>query len=150
MSSDKIDSLIKEIASKHGVAVGRDDPIMILQTINEKLMQESSESQQKILDSFKEELEDIANRWGDDAKNKAERTLNAALAASREAMTNLMQEGVRLAIEKIRDEIGTVSRQLSTPIRTAKKVAIMNLVAASMTTFAAVLSLWFLIHIGSK
>ena len=27
---DPIDELIKEIAGKHGVAVGRDDPIMIL------------------------------------------------------------------------------------------------------------------------
>jgi hypothetical protein len=150
MESDKIDFLIKEIASKHGVAVGRDDPIMILQTINEKLMQESSASQQEILNRFKEELEDIANRWGDDAKNKAERTLNAALTASREAMTKLMQEGTQLAVKKMRNEMTVLRQQLSAPIRTAKKVSIMNLVAASMTILAAVLSLWVLIHIGSK
>jgi hypothetical protein len=29
--ADPIDELIKEIAGKHGIAVGRDDPIMILQ-----------------------------------------------------------------------------------------------------------------------
>ena len=85
-SDDKIEELIREIAVKHGIAVGRDDPILILQTINMKLMQDSASAQQEILDAFKSELESIAHRWGDDAKGKAERTLNAALAASKDAM----------------------------------------------------------------
>ena len=79
-TDDKIEELIREIAAKHGIAVGRDDPILILQTINMKLMQDSASAQQEILDAFKSELESIAHRWGDDAKGKAERTLNAALA----------------------------------------------------------------------
>jgi len=36
--NEEIDELIKEIAVKHGIAVGRDDPIIILQTINNRLM----------------------------------------------------------------------------------------------------------------
>ncbi len=32
--TDPIEELIKEIAAKHGIAVSRDDPILILQTIN--------------------------------------------------------------------------------------------------------------------
>lgn len=60
--------------------------------INERLMQDSAAAQQEILDRFKSEMEEIAHRWGDDAKNKAERTLNAALAASKDAMLKRMQE----------------------------------------------------------
>ncbi len=56
-AADKIEDIIKEIAVKHGIAVGRDDPILILQTINERLMQDSAAAQQEILDRFKEELE---------------------------------------------------------------------------------------------
>ena len=63
-SDDKIEELIREIAVKHGIAVGRDDPILILQTINTRLMQDSQAAQQEILDRFKEELEAIAHRWG--------------------------------------------------------------------------------------
>ena len=96
-ADDKIEELIREIAAKHGIAVGRDDPILILQTINMKLMQDSASAQQEILDAFKSELESIAHRWGDDAKGKAERTLNAALAASKDAMTRGMQEGAKAA-----------------------------------------------------
>ena len=78
--------LIKEIAAKHGIAVGRDDPIMILQTINARLMQDSQKAQQEMLDTFKSELEEMSHRWGIDAKGKAERILNASLAASKDAM----------------------------------------------------------------
>jgi hypothetical protein len=55
--------LIKEIAAKHGIAVGRDYPIMILQTINARLMQDSQKAQQEMLDTFKSELEEMSHRW---------------------------------------------------------------------------------------
>ena len=142
MATDKIEETIKDIAVKHGIAVGRDDPILILQTINERLMQDSAAAQQEILDHFKEELEAIAHRWGDDAKNKAERTLHAALTASRETMTQTMQEGAKSAAELIRREIKAASAQFAAPIREAKRVALMNLIAAGMTIIAAGLALW--------
>lgn len=142
MATDKIEETIKEIAVKHGIAVGRDDPILILQTINERLMQDSAAAQQEILDHFKAELEAIAHRWSDDAKNKAERTLNAALTASRETMTQTMQEGAKSAAELIRREIKAASEQFAAPIREAKRVALMNLIAAGMTIIAAGLVLW--------
>jgi hypothetical protein len=142
MADDKIEEIIKEIAAKHGIAVGRDDPILILQTINEKLMQDSAAAQQAILNTFKEELEDIAHRWGDDAKNKAERTLNAALLASREEMMKVMLEGAKVAAETVRREVEAGISKITSPIRESKRVAFMNMVAAIMTVFAAGLALW--------
>ncbi|WP_367903525.1 conjugal transfer protein TraM (plasmid) [Xanthomonas oryzae pv. oryzicola] len=141
-SDDKIEELIREIAVKHGIAVGRDDPILILQTINTRLMQDSQAAQQEILDRFKEELEAIAHRWGDDAKGKAERTLNAALAASKEAMAKGMQDGGKAAAEAVRRELEAVAAQLAAPIREARRVSYMNIVAAGMAVFAAALTLW--------
>lgn len=44
--NDEIEELIKEIAAKHGIAVSRDDPILVLQTINKRLMEDSSKAQQ--------------------------------------------------------------------------------------------------------
>ena len=40
-TDDKIEETIKAIAARHGIALGRDDPILILQTINERLMQDN-------------------------------------------------------------------------------------------------------------
>lgn len=136
--TDKVEETIKEIAAKHGIAVGRDDPILILQTINDRLMRESTEAQQVILDSFKSELEEIAYRWGEDAKTKAERTLNAALTASKQAMATSMQEGAKLAAETAKREVEKSIKEQVAPLhKESRYVARMNLVAAGMTVFAA-------------
>ena len=131
--SDKIEAIIKEIAAKHGIAVGRDDPILILQTINERLMQDSAAAQ--------EEVESIAHRWGEDAKSKAERTLNAALAASKAAMMNGMQEGAKAAAESARREVDEAVGQLAGPIRDGRRIAVMNMIAGGMAVFAAALAM---------
>ncbi|ECZ2944992.1 conjugal transfer protein TraM [Salmonella enterica] len=141
--SDKVEELIREIAAKHGIAVGRDDPILILQTINARLMADSAEKQQEILDSFKEELEGIAHRWGEDAKAKAERILNAALSASKDAMAKAMKDGANTAVEAVRREIEeAVGRQLSAKVNDARRVAVMNMIAGGMVLFAAALAVW--------
>jgi hypothetical protein len=62
------DELTKEIAGKHGVAVGRDDPIMILQTVNARLLEDSAKAQQEMLERYKEELEALSARWSSDAR----------------------------------------------------------------------------------
>ena len=49
-AADKIEETIKDIAVKHGIALGRDDPILILQTINDRLMQDSATAQRDILE----------------------------------------------------------------------------------------------------
>ena len=139
--SDRIEALVKEIAAKHGIAVGRDDPIMILQTINERLIQDSAAAHQDALDRFKEELESIAHRWGEDARAKAERTLTTALAAGRAAMSKDMQAGAKAAALSARQEIDAALAQLADPIRDGRRIAILNLIAAGMAVFAAALAL---------
>jgi len=91
--SDQIEELIREIAAKHGIAVARDDPILVLQTINLRLLRDSADAQQKQLDQFKEELEGVSMRWKLDSTDKAERVLNAALAASKSTIDQVMCSG---------------------------------------------------------
>mgnify|MGYP000750540870 CR=1 FL=1 len=112
-SDDKIEETIKAIAARHGIAVSRDDPILVLQTINDRLMQDSQAAQQEILEGFKSELEAIAHRWGEDSKGKAERTLNAALAASKEAMAQGMKDGAKAAAEAVQREFDASAAKLA-------------------------------------
>lgn len=65
--TDPIEALIQDIAVKHGVAVGRDDPILILQTLHERLLRDAATAQQDRLDRFQEALEASAQRWGEEA-----------------------------------------------------------------------------------
>ncbi len=137
--ADKTDQLIQEIAAQHGVAVSRDDPILILQTINERLLQDSAQSQQVILDHFKEEMELIAHRWNADSKDKAERTLNAALAASKTAMSEMTQQGASTTADAVRAEADRAVKRFDTALRRSEQIARTTLVAAGITLSAVVI-----------
>ena len=84
--TDIVEDLIGEVARKHGIALGRDDPILVLHTMNDRLVRESAAAQQVLLDAFKQELEALASRWSMEATNRADRILQAARAGSQEAM----------------------------------------------------------------
>jgi len=135
--SDAIDELIQEIASKNGMAVSRDDPILVLHTINTRLLEDSARAQQVMLDSFKEELESITHRWGGDAKEKAERILNAALTASRETMAKAMQESTKATAEAVTAEVDTALRRVRSQLQDVKRIAVFNIVAGVMAFAAA-------------
>jgi len=144
--SEQIEELIKEIAQKHGIAVSKDDPILVLQTINNRLLQDSAKAQQEQLDQYKEELEALALRWGNDAREKAERILNASLAAAKNAIDQVMQEGARSTSAGVAKEIDVALDKLTATVRDAKRVATLNVFAACVTMAAAAVALWAVIR----
>jgi hypothetical protein len=136
-----VEEIIKEIAIKHGIGVGRDDPIMILHTINKRLMDDSAKAQQEMLDHYKEELEDLAKRWGDDTKAKAERILNAALAASREMMAKAAQEAAAMVKKTVEQEVETSLKKLQEPMHNTRILVVANVIAAAITLIVALAAL---------
>jgi hypothetical protein len=145
VTPEKAEAIIANIAAKHGIALGRDDPVLILHTLNERLLEDSAAAQEAALEHFRQELEAIAQRWGEDARGKAEKTLNAALAVSRDAMMKGMQAGAKAAAASARQEIEAAIEaaieELAGPIRDGRRIAVMNLIAAAMAVVAAALVL---------
>ncbi|NIA56976.1 conjugal transfer protein TraM [Massilia sp. TW-1] len=139
---DQIEALIREIAQKHGIVVGRDDPIFVLQTINHRLMQDSAKAQRAQIEGLKEEMEALAQRWGLDAKEKSERVLNASLVAGKQAMAQLMEEGTRTSARVLVNELDDLLARLAQPLREARQLAVFNVVASCITLLAAVVALW--------
>lgn len=135
---EKIEETIKEIAIKHGVAVGRDDPIMILHTINERLMKETEAAQRQILHEFKEELESAAHEWEVSTKKTAEKILDVALTASKEAIA----EGGKKAADVIGKEVDSRLAEANAIARKARILVMINALAAVMTLLGAVAVLW--------
>ena len=114
-------------------------PLFIIQTLNKRLMEDSAKAQQEMLDHYKEELAALANRWGEDAKEKAEKILNAALDASQKMMAKAAQDGGSSVAAVIKNEIdGSVNRA----VRTVRGLVIANVIAAAITLVAAFLALW--------
>ena len=137
---EKIEETIKEIALKHGVAVGRDDPIMILHTINERLMEETAAVQRQILHEFKEELESTAHEWEVTTKKIAERILDVALSASKEAIA----EGGKKAAEAIGREVDSRLTQANAIVRKMFVFTMINMAAVVVTFLFAVTTLWMM------
>jgi hypothetical protein len=132
-----IEETIKEIATKHGIAVGRDDPILILHTLNNRLLQDSQKAQQTMLDQYKSELEGISLRWSTDAKEKAERILNASLDTSKASMDRLMQAGAKEVVTTIKSELDASLNLINSSIKDANRIGLMNIAAACITLLAA-------------
>lgn len=140
--SDQLEELIKEIAAKHGIVVSRDDPILVLQTINNRLLLDSAQAQQAQLDHYKEELEALALRWGNDAKGKAERILNASLSAGKETMGQALQDAAKATAATVAAEVDAALARLHASTRDAHRIALLNVVAACITMGAAAVALW--------
>jgi hypothetical protein len=142
-ADDKIEQLIREIASKHGIAVARDDPILVLQTINHRLLLDSVAAQQEMLAQYKQELEGIGNRWSLDSHEKAERVLNAALEASRQTMEQLVRVSAKAVSAAIEEKVKVIMADANTAAARAYRAAFLNLSAACFTVCTVVLVLVF-------
>jgi len=142
VTDDRVDQLIAEIAARHAIAVSRDDPIMVLQTINSLLLHETARSQQDQLDQFKQKMEELTLRWENDATGKAERILNAALAAGKGAMWSVMQDGAGAASITMRAEIEAGLGRVHALIRSARRIALIGMAASCFTLLAAAIVLW--------
>ena len=102
---DDIDQSIQNIAVKHGVVLGKDDPILILQTMNSTLLEVNRKAQEDLLTQFKAEMESISSQWKDDAQIKAEKILNTALIVSKESMIRLFQQFTNESVQAMKKMI---------------------------------------------
>jgi hypothetical protein len=139
---DRVDELIGEVARKHGMAIGRDDPILVLQTINERLLQDSSAAQQALLDAYKSELEASASRWSTEATDRADRILQAALDASKQTMDATLAEAAMTTAASVRAEVNAALARVTVHLQDARRIAIINMVAACITLMAAGIVVW--------
>ena len=143
--TDVVEDLIGEVARKHGIALGRDDPILVLHTMNDRLVRESAAAQQVLLDAFKQELEALASRWSMEATDRADRILQAALAGSLEAIESVMRQGAVAAGASVRAEVERALAQVAGRLQDARRIALLNLTAACITLAAAGIVVWAMV-----
>lgn len=134
--SEKMNHLIQNIARKHGVLLGEDDPILMLQTVNERLIEDSKKAHEEMLLNFKGEIEAISAQWRDDAKEKAEKILNAALSSSKEVMAKLIQQSTEQAVVAIQTIMNHTLTELKNIERRTRSYSRMALIAAGVVLFS--------------
>lgn len=144
LGEDPTDDLLKEIASKHGVALDRADPILMVQTMHARLLAESRSAQQAMLEDYRTTLNALLDRWGVETKAKAERIVIASLTASTETMKAEMATHTMDVARAIRNEVTGVLETTETRMRRATTVGYLNLLAAVVTFSAAVVIYWII------
>lgn len=141
MTDDQQKEIIATIAKRHGVSVGADDPILILDTLLELLFVDAKKRQDVILRHFREEIEGAAHSWAGNASRTADAALNQALGATKGMMMESMEAGARQTAAAVKNEMAICKET----VRRAHQVALLNLGAAAMTMIAAVVVLWAIV-----
>ena len=134
---EKIDKVIQQIASVHGVAVSKDDPIMILHTMNERLISDSKAAQQELLDNFRSQLEVTVSELSMAAKNHSDRVLNSTIQTSKTEISRVMEEQSNIIIERWKADLHAEFNEACKTMTTSRQTAILNIIASFITLIAA-------------
>lgn len=128
------------IASKHGVALSEDDPILMIYTLNEILLQENNKAHQMLLNNFRATLEDNIHHWSQATESRA----NLLSQANSRNIHQLSEQVVHACFEsidqKIESSFDEKLKEISTLSQNIHRAAIINLSATSLF-FVAVLVL---------
>ena len=136
-TDEKIDKVIQQIASVHGVAVSKDDPIMILHTMNDRLISDSKAAQKELLDNFRSELEVTVSELSMAAKNHSDRVLNSTIQTSKTEISRVMEEQSNIIIERWKADLHAEFNEACKTMTTSRQTAILNIIASFITLIAA-------------
>lgn len=88
MNNDKLDALIKRIASEHGIVLTKDDPVLMMHTLNEVLLEQNEKAQAELLNKYEAILQENFSQWQTFASKKANVLINAQQSHFSKTMTS--------------------------------------------------------------
>ena len=136
MNNDKLDALIKRIASEHGIVLTKDDPVLMMHTLNEVLLEQNEKAHVELLNKYEAILQESFNQWQTVASKKANALISAQQNNISKSNESLVDQNMQLISEKIRIAINHEIRELT---RISRQAAIMNLLAAVLVLVSAIL-----------
>ena len=138
-----MENIIQQIADNHGVILSKDDPILILHTFNQQLMEENKSHHEALLRRFHDELDTMTLSSNELLFKKAERIINMSLEASTtriNAMITDIGETFSLQIKNaINEELNVVEKASLK----SERLALFN-ISASALTLLSVFTLGFI------
>lgn len=155
-ANNKIEAIIRAVAIKHGIALGRNDPILILHTVNGLLLEEFSKQQEGLIDQFRENFESAANHWSKNMEVKADAILNHMGNSHRQLINELIEKHINDIAIAIADKSGDIAvahqkrtvnnfKLLNSQLKMMKSMLYINFAASIMALVSATLMLWLLI-----
>ena len=113
MSNDKLDALIERVASEHGIVLSQDDPVLMMHTLNEVLLEQNKEAHAELLSNYQAILEENFNRWCEYSTKKSNAIISASMSNAQLTRDHFLESC---------NELTRISRQ----------AAIINLLASTL------------------
>ncbi len=145
-SPTNIDDVIKEVALANGVALDRNDPIMVVKTLHDILLRDAQAAQQQRLDNFKSELELILHYSSESSKALSEKLINNSLIAAKQAIDLHFEETTNKAIEALEQASQSGVNQINEALKLNHQVAWLNIIGSVMVVGSIMVFLWFITH----
>jgi len=155
-SDDRMEAIIRAVAVKHGIALGNNDPILVLQTINGLLMDEFARKQEVLIHEFHISLEATADLWSKNMESKASEILGSMENSHRHLIGKLIEQQIQNLVREIADKSGNIAleqqlrasknlRSLNSQLKTMKSMLYVNFAASIMALVSAIVMLWLFI-----
>ena len=135
MSADKLDALIERIASEHGIVLSQDDPVLMMHTLNEVLLEQNKEAHAELLRNYQAVLEENFNRWREYSTKKSNALINASISNTQLTRDQFLESYIQLIDERIKSGIDQETYDL---VRISRQAAIINLLASTLILVSVV------------
>lgn len=137
MNSDKLDALIERVASEHGIVLSQDDPVLMMHTLNEVLLEQNEKAHAELLRNYQATLEENFNRWCEYSTKKSNSLLNSSLNNAHITRDQFLESCIQMIDERIKSE---VDQEIYELVKVSRQAAIFNLLASFMILVSVVIA----------
>lgn len=135
--TDQYENMLIEVAQKHGVALDKKDPILIVYTLNQRMISEQTLAHQQVFEEFKSQMEEVMNSYQFENKTQAEKILTASLESSKKVMLDVMNENADKAATAVREEVDNIVLSIKNQQKEVKQTSYINLFSSILTLVSA-------------
>ncbi|MBO1272867.1 hypothetical protein J3L11_14565 [Shewanella sp. 4t3-1-2LB] len=140
-----IEDIIQQIAKVHHISVNKDDPILILHTLNNLLLEHAAATQTEQLQLFNETLQLRLKQFSEESSKTAEKLITAGLNTSRrniDAATNEQLEKLQAVTDRaVADIANTIQSETSRLVKASKSAFYASILAFASVVIMIVIAI---------
>lgn len=129
---DDMNTLIQAVAKRHGVILGKDDPVLMLQTFLEYAQKNLAECQEEERNKLVGVLELEQLKWSEESRARSERIINASLDHARQQATEVCECAAAALMRRIEETLSAKIAQVEQKQLVVYRLAMLNAVGAGL------------------
>lgn len=140
--SENYEEMLIDIAKKHGIALNKNDPILIVYTLNQRMIADQTQAHESLFDNFRSQMEELTQSFHFETKSQAEKILTASLDSSKKVMLNAMNDNAKAASTAVKEEIDSIVTKIQRSQKESRQTSYINLFSSILTLTAACVVLY--------